>query len=277
MLPQRAASALSGSQIVTAISFLSREEREERLYQEIRSGNVPGFLRTLVPVTSSAVVGAETRSVTYFVTPEYVAVGSNEDYFLTPMTPGLAQRVADAARCTLPTGKMVDNIYAVAPLKLAPIPIPPSPEMTLVPVFAHHDSIVWLQRRSFLSTHPLGTLVGGTKKDVILSGKITSDLKPGVPRPVVIYGWHQLNGVPIQSLYNGHEETYVDYSHGIRLVQDSVEFGGMPTAITSLLQDTVLAAMLSDEGPISKPRYGIVVGEEQHGRTQRGAKDGFTR
>jgi hypothetical protein len=220
------------------------------------SGNVPDFLRTLVPVASSASVGGIPYSVTYYVTPDYLAVGADEDYFLAPMTPLLAQRLADALQCTLPTRKMVNDVYAAALLKLAPAPIPPSAEMITVPVFAQHDSMVWAQRSPMLATFPLGTLVGGTKKDVVISNKIRNELKTGVPKPVVIYGWHQLNGVPIQPLYNGHGETYADYSHGIHLVQEAVQLNDSSTTVSAILKHASLSAILSDEGPIPFPRYG---------------------
>jgi len=254
-LPAREADALSGSQVVAAIWSLPREAREERLFQEIVSGNVPEFLRQLTPVTSSATVGQTQHAVTYYVAPDYLAVGSDQDYFLIPMTPLLAQRLADHMSCTLPTRMMVNQIYSAAPCKLAPSPIPPSPEMITVPVFAQHDSIVRAQRTAHPA--PLGALVGGTKKDVVISNRIYQDLKPSVPRPVVIYGWHQLNGQPIQPLYNGHGETYADYSHGVRLVQDDVLLDGAPASVSNLLQNQELWVLLSDEGLIAMPRYTI--------------------
>ncbi|MFH0991594.1 MAG: hypothetical protein V1799_16430 [bacterium] len=61
---------------------------------------------------------------------------------LAPMTPLLAQRLCAALHCSLPTKKMVDDIYRAAPVKLAPQPIPPSGAMITVPVFAaHNDSV----------------------------------------------------------------------------------------------------------------------------------------
>jgi len=51
-----------------------------------------------------------------------------------------------------------------------------------------------------LATHPLGELVGGDKKDVVISNIIYGYPAPG---RVVIYGWHYLSGTPIQPLYNG--------------------------------------------------------------------------
>jgi hypothetical protein len=238
------------------ITPLARQAREDTLFRQIMSGNVPQFMRTLVPVTSSATIGGTLTSVTYYVTPDYMAVGPDERYFLTPMTPLLAQRLADTLRYILPTRKMVNDIYTAAGLKLAPAPIPPSAEMITVPIFAQHDSMVWAQREPQLGSSPLGTLVGGTKKDVVISNKIRNDLKTGVPKPVVIYGWHQLNGVPIQPLYNGHGETYADYSHGIRLVQEAVQLNGSSTTVSAILKDATFAPILSDEGVIPIPRYG---------------------
>ncbi|MFZ2324125.1 MAG: hypothetical protein WAV89_10550 [Ignavibacteriaceae bacterium] len=142
------------------------------------------------------------------------------------MTPLLAQRVCNNLNCTLPTKKMVDQIYTSAPCKLRPQPIPPSAEMITVPVFAQHNDSVKTLRFPVIPEYPHGTLVGGTNKDVIISNYIYQNLKTNVPKPVVIYGWHQLNGVPIQPVYNGHSETYADYSHGIRLVLDSALVDG---------------------------------------------------
>ena len=255
-LPPRAPDALSRDEIIQRITPLSRQAREDTLFAQIMAGNIPDFMRTLVPVTSSASIGGTLYALTYYVTPDYLAVGSDESYFLTPMTPLLAQRLADNLGSTLPTRKMVNDIYTAAALKLAPAPIPPSAEMITVPVFVQHDTMVWAQRAPQVGSYPLGALFGGTKKDVVISNKIRNDLRATVPKPVVIYGWHQLNGVPIQPLYNGHGETYADYSHGVRLVQEAVQLNGGATTITAMLKDDTLAAILSDEGPIAIPRYG---------------------
>lgn len=264
-LPPRDPGAPSRDAIISMLAPLSGEAREDSVFRFIMDGNVPGFIRHLVPVTTTAVIGGTAQSVTYFVTPDYMAVGSDDAYLLIPMTPLLAQRIADALHCTLPTRKMVNEIYAAAELKLAPAPIPPSAAMTTVPVFAQHDSMVRTQRTPHLSSHPPGTLIGGTKKDVIISNRIREGLKSGVPKPVVIYGWHQLNGVPIQPLYNGHGETYADYSHGIRLVLDSVQLNGAAGSAGEILKNGALSPLLSDEGAIAQPRYGDVPTDVQPG------------
>jgi len=219
-------------------------------------------MRALRPVT----VSAEGHTATYYVTPDYVAVGSDTDYFLQPMTPLLAQRLCDHLNCSLPTRKMVNQIWTNAAVKLSPAPIPPSPEMITVPVFAQHNVMVRAQRDATTNAHPLGALVSGDKKDVIISARIyTNFANAGITKPVVIYGWHYTSGTPIQPLYNGHVETYADYSHGIRLVQMELTVNGSPNTITNVLTNPSLAPLLSDDGPaegstngtIPLPRYTV--------------------
>jgi hypothetical protein len=168
------------------------------------------------------------------------------------MTPTLAQRIANKLQCNLPTKKMVDGIYATAAVKLRPQPIPPSGAMITVPVFKQHNDSVWQLRKEQLSGHPLGALVGGHKKDVVVTNKINNPTPTG---KVAIYGWHQLNGVPIQPLYTGHGDTYADYSHGIRLVQLAMKVDGVDKTVTEVLNDPNLAGLLSDEGLIPIARY----------------------
>lgn len=254
-LPPRAADALSGSAFINLIWSMPLEQREEQIYSQIISGNIPDFMRQLVEVTAIANIGGNNVTAKYFVIPEYLAVGSDSNYFLTPMTPLLAQRICNAINATLPTKKMVDQIYSAALCKLRPQPIPPTPQMTTVPVFSQHNDSVKAIRFPVLGQFPFGTLVGGTKKDVIISNRIYQNLNPNVPKPVVIYGWHQLNGQPIQPVYNGHGETYADYSHGIRIVLDSVIVDGVPKKFAQLLADPVYSILVSDEGTILKAYY----------------------
>ena len=214
------------------------------------SGNVPNFLRNLCPIQVTNVVSGRTDHATFYGTPDYLAVGSDDDYFLTPISPYTAQKIADIAGCSLPTPKMVDDIYAIASVKLAPSPIPPSTAMTTVPVFSNHNAIVKTQRAEYLKDFPLGVVVAGHQKDVVISAKLAS-----APGKVAIYGWHRTNGSPIQPLYLGHAATWVDYSQCTRLVQNQMSVNGTNTTIARVLADPVLSTILSNEGLITTPRY----------------------
>ncbi|MPM02948.1 hypothetical protein SDC9_49207 [bioreactor metagenome] len=253
-LPARAASALNGTQVIDMLSPLTQTVREDSIFSQVMSGNIPDFMRNLVEVSDTEMISSQPVIIRYYVIPDYLALGCDSDYFLCPMTPLLAQKICDYTSCILPTRKMVNQIWLKATCKLSPQTIPPSGAMVTVPVFADHDSMVWNSRSAVLAAHPLGELVGGDKKDVILSNQIYGHPAPG---RVVIYGWHYLSGTPIQPLYYGHEETYADYSHGIRLVLSDMFFGDSLVRAEDVLASATNCVLLSDEGVISIPRYPV--------------------
>ncbi|HWD40891.1 MAG TPA: hypothetical protein VG944_18730, partial [Fimbriimonas sp.] len=248
----RRAGALEGKEFAKSIEALAPKDREERIWEEVTRGNVPDFLRRLVPLEISEQIEGRTVTAQLFVTPDYLAVGSNQDYFFTPLTPYTAQRIGDRLRCFLPTRKVVDAIYRSAAVKLSPSPIPPSPAMTTVPVFETHNQTVWSQRSPLLAQFPLGTLVAGDKKDIVICKALAK-----TPGHVAIYGWHRLDGNPIQPLYLGHVASWADYSHGVRLVAGIALVDGKRISVARLLADPKLSVLLSDEGPILRPRYTI--------------------
>lgn len=241
-LPPRPADALTGTAFAHAVTGLTLEQREARALAEIKAGNVPSRLRAFVPVT----VREGPNQLTYEVAPDYVAIGSDDDDFLLPLSPRAAQELADLLGCSLPTTKMVDDIFKQAAIKLAPAPIPPSPAMTTVPVFLQHNATIRAQRKGT----PHGALTAGHKKDVVITNKLV-----GTTGKVAIYGWHKPDGKPIQPLYTGHTAAWVDYSHGARLVKRRMVLNGQPTTIDAVLADPRLAPLLSDEGALSQTRY----------------------
>lgn len=223
-------------------------ERETCIEREFLEGNVPTSLRNFVPVRVRRVdANQHVRTVTFFVLPDYVALGSDEDRIRVPMTPRLGQRLADRVACALPTRRMVDDIWAAARVQLEPVAFSPNEhDITSFDLFWRHDQRIERQRSAATSRG----LVAGIKKDVVVSRRITSS-----PGRVVIYGWHRRNGRAIQPLYSGHVAHYVDYSHGVRLVHDCVLVDGEVMPLRHVLSDTVLHPLLSDEGPVRTSRY----------------------
>lgn len=238
MLPPRPAQAPAGSGVARAVSGLSLPAREAVLVREVLSGNVPDFLRRFVEVTLTE---GENR-LGLWVAPDYLAVGSGTDFFRTPLTPSAAKSVARRAHCTLPTRKMVDAIYRAAAVKLPPLPRPPWPDMTTVPAFLDYQKSVRAQREALLEKFPPGALVAGHQKDIVLTPQLTEN-----SGKVAIYGWHRPDGTPIQPLYTGHAETWVDYSHGVRLVAREVTLNGRASTVERILADPQTAPLLSDE------------------------------
>lgn len=253
-LKERSAKAVTGLAFAKSISdsLLSLNVRENLILKEVRAGNIPDFYRNLVLVTDKTIIRGRQHDISYYVLPDFLAIGSNDDYFYCPMRPALAQRVADHLGCSLPTRKMSDRIYEQANLKMIPEPIPPTKAMVTVPLFIKHSLLVTEQRNRSLPEHPLGSLVAGNKKDIVISNKIVT---PDGKSHVVIYGWHKTGGKPIQPLYNGHDGDWADYSHGVRLIQDKIWIDGKRTSIREVLRSTDLHVLLSDEGVITNAYY----------------------
>lgn len=253
-LQNRSNTALSGSEFSKSIrdSTISIDLREEIIFNEIRSGNIPKFYRKLIEIRDTVLINNRNHTVKYYVMPDFLAIGSDEDYFYCPMRPQLAQKIADRLKCSLPTRKISNRIYQKAEVKMVPQPIPPSKAMITIPVFEKHNSMVQEQRKKTLNEFLQGSLTAGNKKDVVISNKIAND--KGLLR-VVIYGWHNPDGKAIQPLYNGHSTIHVDYSHGIRLVQNKVWVDGKKTSVQKILKSEILHPLLSDEGVIAQSYY----------------------
>ena len=173
--------------------------------------------------------------------PDYLAIGSDEDYLRIPMGLPTALAVADAYHFSLPTRKMVDAIYHQSDFRLAPQPMKPGRAMTSTAYYLQHQQTIEGQRLG----HPLDELLSGHKKDIILTKRLWT--RQG---KVAIYGWHQRSGQPIQPLSTVHGARYADYSHGVRLVSTHVLVNGKPMSIFDALDDPQLAPVLAYEGVI---------------------------
>jgi hypothetical protein len=146
----------------------------------------------------------------------------------------------------LPTKRLVDEIYKTASVKLDPQPLPPIAEMTRVSYFSKHNEIIE-QHLKEVHRHQLpGQLIVGHKKDVVLTPRLGN-----LRSHVAIYGWHRTIDQPIQPLYVGHVDSWVDYSHGIRLVARKALLNGSPCDLRDLLAHEQLHVLVSDEGPLN--------------------------
>ena len=243
-IPARAARDLTGSQFVEYVSKMNSQEREEAILEQISKGNIPEFLRKLVPVRFQCdLANGQTLAATIFVTPDYLAIGSDSDFLRIPMNLHTAVTVAERFGFVLPTKKMVDAIYLQSHYHLTPQPLPAGPQMRSTAYYSAHNRMIEDQEHAV--GVPLGALVSGDKKDVVMSNRLA--WKPG---RIAIYGWHLSPGQPIQPLSTVHGANYADYSHGIRLISEWALVNGQLQSIPELLGNPLTATVLSDEGPI---------------------------
>ena len=244
IVPGRNSSSITGNEFYKKAVAYYWHQRDSFAVKEILSGNIPSFLKRFVAVNTEIrdSSGKRTRAI-YYVSPDYLSIGSNNDWARIPLSPMAAQQIADSFHCFLPIRKMVDDIYRVAKLKLEPIPMYAFRDSTIT-MYQHH-LIIEGQRKLRKG------LIAGIKKDVVLSGKVSRDK----PNHEAIYGWHKLDGKAIQTLYTGHINWWVDYSHGIRLIYRTVYVEGKPMDYIDVLKDEHLKKLLCDEDNCDFYRY----------------------
>jgi hypothetical protein len=248
-LPARPADAIGGSEFARRTSGLSSADRDRAVVAELERGNIPSFLSHLTPVKLTAnASGGQTVAATIWVTPDYLAIGSDDDFLYVPLTYYSATIIADHFGCVLPTARMVDAIYEQSAYHLRPAPLPAGPLMRSNLYLERHQQRIDEQRSGL----PLGELIAGHKKDLVLSNRLRQ-----IPGRVAIYGWHRAPGHPIQPLSTVHGAQYVDYSHGVRLVSATVVVGGQTRSIYDALQDSRVASVLSREG-VTRDAWGLM-------------------
>jgi hypothetical protein len=222
------------------------KQRDSLTRDFVLKGSIPRFLQRFAPVRTQFLDSSSGKvyNAVYYVSPDYLSIGTNKNWARVHITPFLAQELADSLQCFLPTRKMVDEIYNAARIKLAPIPFTQARDST--PTFYQHHLAVEQQRAGRKG------LVAGIQKDVVTTGRLYSYPKKD---RVAIYGWHQLNGKPIQPLYTGHVYWYVDYSQGVRLVYKLIKVNGKWMHYSTVLNDPILRKLLCDETDCGGGRY----------------------
>lgn len=247
VLPQYPAAEerLTGTDFFARANLLSIATRDSLATSEILKGNFPRRMNRWVSIQSS-IQAPDGNSIvaTYQVTADYLSLGTDADWCRVPLTPMAGQRIADAWGCFLPTQKIVDAIYQAAKVKLEP-----------VPMYAYRDSpVTMFQHHLIIEGQRKGRegLIAGIKKDVVLSPIVPAHAKPNRE---AIYGWHRMTGKAIQPLYAGHVNWYVDYSHGIRLIRNTILVNGKKMDYRDVLKDTLLRSLLTDESAAPMLRY----------------------
>jgi len=244
-LPPRPVGAPGGAEFMQSLGGLDRDAREGAVLRELRSGNIPDFLRHLVPVAVTATdAEGHKHTAVYQVMPDYLAIGSDRDFVRVPMNPHTAQAFCDAFGFVLPTPKMVDDIWRESVSKIIPQPLTQSREAPLT--FLMHNRMIEEQ----IAGQYLGELRAGHKKDVVITNRLNER-----PNRIAIYGWHFPSGEPIQPVSTVHVDWYVDYSHGIRPVAKTIKVDEADMPYEQVLRDPKLHVLLSNEGIMQVSSY----------------------
>jgi hypothetical protein len=241
----RQESMITGSQFISSNMKFAGKLREENVLKEIASGNIPDFLKCLKPVT----IKSGDNTLIYYVTPDYLSIGSDEDYCRMPMAAPTGKKIADMFECTLPTKKMVDDIYKQADIKLEARPHGPPYDSSMESTERFDWSNKAIEKQ--LVGMDKSQLIAGHKKDIVIDKNLLNR-----KNNVGIYGWF-LNGAPIQgpiANVSSHELNYCDYSQLIRLISVNVIYNGKTINFYDALKDPDISSLLSDQGPYDASR-----------------------
>ncbi|MBR5074835.1 MAG: hypothetical protein IKX26_06365 [Bacteroidales bacterium] len=256
-----AVEALSGHDFIKKVQDMDFWEMEEETVKQILSGNMPSALKKFRKIKYNIYhierdsKGKEINkkyTVEMWVLPDYLAVGSDEDFVRMPMGPLAAQRVADSLYCSLPTTFLVDRIDEAAEGRIEIFPFRPVGDRNMKPLCFEdsNNAINALMRAKGLH---FGQFVSGLKKDVVLTTRLENEA--GFDRHVAIYGWHHPDGHPQQPLFIRHGNFYSDYSHGIRLIYRTIKIDGKEYDLRDVLEHLGWWLVSSEPVPFKRASY----------------------
>lgn len=249
---------MRGSEFAATFGKQSYVAWESAAFDLQRSGQNMAFNMIPVPL-----VHKDGRTAIIDVSNDYFSVGEPGDFLRLPLLPSSAQKIANLTGLLLPTPRLVYRIWQASTVKLTAVTLPDMHETinkgaNFAQFVKHNDAI-----QAQLSGRDVsGALVSGHKKDVVVGNII----KPGV---VLIFGWYKpspdvfddgsnwMNPArqPRQVYSNAHGNSYVDYSHGIRLISPLMTIDGKDIETEKAYTDAGLSDFVSHEGPVRQPRY----------------------
>lgn len=249
-LADKPTATLAGSDFMRRADTTAFWTLEDIIVETVTAGQVPDALRHFrkitftTPVVDSVEILRKKHKVEMWVLPDYVAIGTNDDFVRMPMGPYAAQRIADSLDCTLPTAYLVDRIAEASEGHVDIFPFRPLGNRNSQPiVFQDSNNAINAQFKAY--GYEFGQFISGLKKDIVLTYKIMTLTE--YERNVAIYGWHHPDGRAQQPLFVRHGNFYVDYSHGVRLIYNKVKIDGVEYNIREILESPELYRLLSDE------------------------------
>jgi hypothetical protein len=239
----------SASQLIDEFKHFSNVKREEFVISKIIEGHVPSKMRNYVEIQTTFFDSTKLeRRLLFYVTSDYLSIGTDEDNLRFPLSPVGAQIIADEIDCIFPTTKIVNLIWENGN-KIPPQPWGPPFDSTMSSTdrIVKHDENV--NKKILELGYDQLSLLVGHKKDVVITRKLEKN-----PKQVAIYGWHQTSSIPIQPLYLGHSNDYLDYSHGNRYCSRICFLDGYQDDLARILCDENLCLGVSSEGTLKSFR-----------------------
>lgn len=239
-LTEHRGTGLKAWDYVESIDDMQFWDFEQKTQKALLDGDVPDSLRFFKKISYERLG----HVVEFWALPDYLAIGTNDDFVRMPMGIISSKAVAAEMGCTLPTTFLVDRINDVAEGALDIFPFRPLRGRNSLPiVFQDHNNALKALYKA--KGYHFGQFVSGLKKDLVQT--VWQQENPDYANNIAIYGWHHPDGHAQQPLFLRHADFYSDYSHGTRLIWNEITVDGEPFLLDSLMRDPELFRLVSDE------------------------------
>jgi hypothetical protein len=253
-------------------------KRENAIVAELSAGNMPDNLLKWIKIDLTYTGKSGTLTGTVEVLPDYLAIGSNDDYVHVPLDPVSAQLIADRFDATLPTAKICHAIYLQTSKKNRinaierattswPTQIVRSQERTRADV----NGRISRAHGGDTGTHEVrGHLARRTGRRPQERRRHLEAAAQRAER-VAFHGFYDSAEYPHEPCYENptrkpqpgcnkeaptlaHNRRFSDYAQGVRLVHPSMTINGKQKMVADVLADPVESLLLSTEGTIVPAR-----------------------
>ena len=239
MQPQLRAPKTTGSSFIQDTRGLWQPDYQRRAVREVLDGHHPDFMRkaNFVEIVVRGRVGGRDVEARIRACRDHISVGTDSDYTRLSMSALDGQRVAERFGCVLPTEKLVEIIDQEARKRGTFLPFHAAPEIAnrvTDPQSGRPLGERWNPNR------PSGRWIMSADFSNTQSRMTDQDIQGLRPNGAPIYSGHKKETVyhphlvgrrlvafyrPPLTPHKGwlpHEETYFDYSQGVRLIDPSV-------------------------------------------------------
>jgi hypothetical protein len=228
---------MTGSEFAKQILELRGEARERAIRDAIVSGNVPSWLSDKSqwrPIVSEQTIDGIPNKLVMRVSPDVASIGTDDDFLRVPRFPDYAQAVADHFEALLPSSAIAAKIVKQADTFVPAFPFGEPRDSTERYVQSNQAIQSYLAKKN---ASPSTGLIAGQKKDIVVGPNLTKDMLAiwGLP------GWEQ----GYQS--HAHDRNYVDYSHGVRLVDRRATLNGADVDLFYVFTSPQSHVLVSDQ------------------------------
>jgi hypothetical protein len=249
--------------------------RDQKFHEQLVAGNMPDFCRQWAEVSYDW----NGKTVKVWITPDCIAIGSNEDWLRVNNSGSAAQRLANLWGCQLPTAKILLKAFLQAgSVKLhehaMAAYINGSKYQSSNAAMRWHEDIIQgvigcdsgmkvpadvaAMFDPQLGAHgspPSCTMQVRTALDQIAIGHKKEICLPYFQGYLTFWGfWYQGDAAHPRFRQEGnhfHTEPFTDYSQGMRLLHPNVEIDGTQHAFLDVLESTELRGAILDESGLS--------------------------